>query len=88
MRSFLYNEFVELSDEDRINKFTETFEWASNYLRQRDDSKRFIALLVLSFLIEICDNQSRLYQLSLILDKLLRINSTFKRCSIFIQKTF
>ena len=76
IRNFLYNEFANLPDLERDKKLQETFEWASNYLRQRDDNKRFIALLVLSFLIEIDDDQNRLYQLSLILDKLLPLEST------------
>ncbi|KAK8896421.1 hypothetical protein M9Y10_014320 [Tritrichomonas musculus] len=47
-----------------------------NLLRQRSDKQRFTAFLVLSFLIEIEDDQTRLNQTSTDLEKLLPLEST------------
>ena len=71
----LYNEFAPLSEADRNKLYLTTNESAMNLLRQRFDKSRFIAFVVISFLIEINDDESRFNQLSIDLEKLLPLES-------------
>ena len=74
-REILCREFSLVPEENRAILLSNTFDWTTNALRLRSSDSRFIALLILSFIVEIDSDQPRLSQLSIDLDKLLPLDS-------------